>query len=70
MRIEADGYAYWCDEKVEIGDDVIVSVSQGWNLAFGATARRTVTRLTTDYDGPCESVLHVIEKSEKSQVTA
>ena len=50
MRIEADGYAYWCDEKVEIGDDGIVSVSQGWHLAFGATARRTVTRLRTDFD--------------------
>ena len=68
MKIEADGYAYWCDGKVEIGDDVIVSGSKGFDLAFGATARRTVTRLTTDYSGPCEGVLHVIKKSEKAQI--
>ena len=64
MMIEADGYAYWCSDKnVEIGDTVIVTVSAGWDNIFGRVAERTVSSLSSDYTGPCESVVKVIKKS-------
>jgi len=64
MMIEADGYAYWCSDKnVDIGDTVIVTVSAGWDNIFGRVAERTVSSLSSDYSGPCESVVKVIKKS-------
>ena len=67
MMIEADGYAYWCSDKnVDIGDTVIVTVSAGWDNIFGRVAERTVSSLSSDYSGPCESVIKVIKKSQNT----
>ena len=67
MMIEADGYAYWCSDKnVDIGDTVIVTVSAGWDNIFGRVAERTVSSLSSDYAGPCESVVKVIKKSQNA----
>jgi len=64
MRIECGGYAYSCNEDVKVGDTVLVSVSSGWDNVFGRTAERTVTSMTTDYNGPCEAVLRVLKQKE------
>jgi hypothetical protein len=66
MIIEADGYAYWCGYDVKVGDTVRVSISRIWGQVFGGAPERTVTSLTSDYDGPCERVISVIKKSEKT----
>ena len=62
MKIKCGRYTYECDLEVKVGDVVLVSVSPAWQDTFGKTAERLVTEIGSDYQGPCERVLEIIDQ--------
>jgi hypothetical protein len=59
MKIMVDGkLTYECDYKVKVGDNVLLPAPY---FMEGSTYVGKVTKLSSDYDGYCKSVIKVIK---------
>lgn len=55
-------YTYETDLLLKVGDRVLVAISPAWQEKFGKVQVGRVVNLRSDYKGPCQRVLEIMEE--------